>query len=120
MRLLLVFALLCASMLRANDLPCGALYVIPPYSEAFGPLVLTLPNTSPFNQVGGPRLVVEKLGATQPIKWQGLACDEVRLPIGSKIGVRVPDSEEWADYKQIIERWEFELLPDGFLWARLR
>lgn len=119
MRLLSVFALLCAFVVRlpANDEPCGAFYSIP-FTEAFEPTALILPNTSPFNQVDGPRLVVESLGnMTGVTKWQGMACDEVWLPAGSKIGVKAGAHPDWQDYKSL-ESFVWTLRPDGFLdWS---
>lgn len=94
--------------------PCGAQYTIP-YTEVFEPLTLTLPNTTPFNQVGGPRLVVEKVAPAALVPWAWLSCDEVRLPIGSEITVR--PGTEYTAYNHLTE-WRYTVGQDGSLTAR--
>lgn len=115
MRFLLSFVLLFAlstmdGHAQATE-PCGAFYSIP-YTDAFEPITLTLPNTSPFNYVGGPRLVITKLkNSPGVVRWIGMACDEVRIPAGSEIEVKSgPDGEY-----QHLEKYVWTIRPDGFL-----
>lgn len=92
--------------------PCGALYVLPA-SPDFEPLTLHLPNTSPFNQPGGPRLVIVKLGPAGQVTWLGMSCDSVSLPPASEIRVVAHDP-----YYKHLEQWLFTVLPSGYLEYR--
>lgn len=117
MRKLFIAALLCVCStwnIQAQEPPCGALYAIP-YTEAFEPAILTLPNTSPFNQVDGPRLVVTSLGKSpNVIQWLGTACDLIFLPVGSEIRVTVPNLPAWQDY-EFLEQYIWTLEFTGWL-----
>lgn len=114
-----IFAI--AALFVALSLPaaaqevCGAYYRLVP-DENFEPLVLSLPNTSPFNQKDGPRLVINTLGTHSIVPWQGLACDRVELPAGSEI---VVDAGTAEDYK-FLESWVWTIRMDGYATTRLR
>lgn len=74
--LLFIFAAALSPMLRAE--PCGAYYYITPGPDQDAQPVLYLPNSWPRD------IKVELLGTKPPVKWWGLACDEVWLPVGSE------------------------------------
>lgn len=111
---LLIFAsIVLVAWLNAQEVepPCGAQYTIP-YTEVFEPLTLTLPNTTPFNQIGGPRLVVEKVVPGPLVSWAWLSCDQVKLPVGSEITVKL--GTEYTDFNHLGE-WMYTVNPDGTL-----
>lgn len=114
-KLILLIALLCAAMPLLADEPWAcANYNLLPEPVLVEPIALVLPNTSPFFGNGDevPTLTVERLPFAGLIRWQGMACDEVWLPIGSEIRV--------INYSEYLENWLFVVRPDGYLdyrWA---
>jgi len=87
---------------NSSEPPCGAFYHIPA-ATADGPaepVALYLPNSWPRD------IRIEKLGEKPPVKWWGLACDEVWMPAGSKFRA----VSEGAN-----QNYLYTIRPDGFL-----
>lgn len=109
-RLLLIVAFSAMSVFA--ETPC-ANYNLIPNPDLVEPIALQLPGTSPWfgDTPWAPTLTVTKLPLAGLVRWQGMACDQVWLPVGSEIRTR----NVW-----FLDNWLWTVRPDGYLnyrWA---